>query len=119
MSHPSRSGAGESAPRGPTGEFHFAGAACDACGAVFPKSDLDESQWCAKCRPRMLRRLRIGRHAIAALVLLPFAIWVVRVEKLDFLPPLAWLLPLAAAYYLGLRIGGEVVKGYHRWRRDG
>jgi len=55
---------------------------------------------------------------VAILVVLPFAIWVIRLEKLDFLPQVAWLLPLSAAYYLGFRIGKEVVKGYTRWNRS-
>ena len=34
------------------------------------------------------------------------------------LSPGAWLLPLAAAYYLGLRIGREVVRGVLRAREE-
>jgi len=59
----------------------------------------------------------IYRHLIAALVTLPFAIWILRLDRGEFLPQVAWLLPLGAAYYLGFRIGGEVVKGYTNWRR--
>jgi len=58
----------------------------------------------------------IFRHLIAALITVPFAIWILRLDTGNFLPRAAWLLPLAAAYYLGFRIGGEVVKGYVRWR---
>lgn len=98
-------------------DLHFAGAECDACGGVFPKDALDEDRWCDACRPGMQARIRRWRHVIALLIVIPFAIWIVRLERLDYLPPLAWLLPLAAAYYLGFRIGREVVKGYVRWRR--
>jgi len=101
----------------PPEPVHFQGAPCDACGRVFPREALDDDRWCDACRPRMERRLRVGRHAIALLVTLPFAVWIWRLEKLDTLPAAAWLLPLAAAYYLGFRIGREVVKGYVRWRR--
>lgn len=33
------------------------------------------------------------------------------------LPLYAWLLPLVAAYYLGLKIGRELAGAYLRWRR--
>lgn len=98
-------------------EIHFQGVACDPCGQVFPKGELDENHWCGECRPRMQRRMRLGRHLVAAVIVLPFAIWIWQLEKFDFLAPAAWLLPLVAAYYLGWRIGREVVKGYTRWRR--
>lgn len=97
--------------------LHFQSAECDACGRPFPKNALDEDRWCDECRPRMQRRLQIGRHVIATLVVLPFALWILTLERADYLPAAAWLLPLAAAYYLGYRIGREVVKGYTRWRR--
>ena len=104
-----------------TEEWHFQGAMCDACGHVFPKDRLDEDRWCDECRPRMEKRMRRWRHVIAALITLPFAVWVVvwmgRFPQFDYLPGFAWLLPLSAAYYLGFRIGREVVKGYGRWRR--
>ena len=104
-------------PAGTPEGLHFQGAACDACGELFPKGALDEDRWCADCRPRMQRRMQMGRHIVATLITLPFAIWVIQLERAEFLPAYAWLLPLAAAYYLGFRIGREVVKGYTRWRR--
>lgn len=99
--------------------LRFSGVTCDACGKVFPEESLDEDGHCPECRPRMRRRMRIVPHVIAALVVVPFAVWVWRLEKGDFLPSYAWLIPLAAAYYLGLRIGREAVKGFARWRRQG
>ena len=112
-----------SARRAEGGEMRFEGTVCDACGGVFPKREVDEDRWCGECRPRMRLRLRRWRHVVAALITLPFAVWVVvwlqRSPQLDYLPAYAWLLPLAAAYYLGFRIGREVVKGYGRWRRGG
>ena len=103
-------------PRGE--ELHFQGSTCDRCGGLFPTAELDADHWCGDCQPRMRRRLVVWRHVIAAIVVLPFAIWVIRLERLDFLPQVAWLLPLSAAYYLGFRIGREVVKGYTRWHRS-
>ncbi|WP_419163276.1 hypothetical protein [Candidatus Palauibacter sp.] len=109
------------APGARVEELHFQGALCDACAQVFPKSQLDEDRWCGNCRPRMQRRMRRWRHVIAACITLPFAVWVViwlrRFPEVDYLPAFAWALPLTAAYYLGFRIGREVVKGYGRWRR--
>lgn len=61
--------------------------------------------------------MRTGPHIIAALIVVPFAVWVWGLERSDYLPPYAWLIPLAAAYYLGFRIGREAIKGYLRWRR--
>ena len=98
-------------------DLHFKGTLCDGCGTLNPKEALDEDGWCAECRPRMQRRMHISPHVIATLLVVPFAIWVWRFDKAEFLPGYAWLIPLAAAYYLGFRIGREAVKGYLRWRR--
>jgi hypothetical protein len=97
--------------------LRFQGATCEGCGEIVPKAGLDEDGWCDRCRPRMRRRMRLGRHAIAILIVIPFAIWILGLDRSEYLPRVAWLLPLAAAYYLGFRIGREVVKGYTRWHR--
>ena len=57
-------------------------------------------------------------HLIAAGITLPFAAWIAMSELRGVLSPVAWLMPLGAAYYLGLRIGREVVKGVRRARGD-
>lgn len=101
-------------------DLHFKGVMCGACGRMFPKGQLDDDDWCEGCGPRMQQRMRTWRHVVAASITLPFAVWVViwlqTSPDLGFLPPYAWGLPLVAAYYLGFRIGREVVKGYTRWR---
>jgi len=94
----------------------FGGVGCEACGEILPENALDEDGWCDACRPRQRRRMSRGRHLIATAVTLPFAIWILRLDKAEFLPRAMWLLPLAAAYYLGFRIGGEVMKGHTRWK---
>ncbi|MGH7539566.1 MAG: hypothetical protein ACRELC_01055 [Gemmatimonadota bacterium] len=99
------------------GELHFVGVPCAACGELHPREALDDQGWCAACGPSMKRRMRIGSHVIAALVVLPFAIWVWRLDRGGFLPLYAWLIPLIAAYYLGLRVGRTVLDGWVRWRR--
>lgn len=53
-------------------------------------------------------------HLIAAAITVPFAIWIALSDIRGVLAPAAWLLPLAGAYYLGLRIGREVVRGVRR-----
>lgn len=106
-------------PPAPSAKLDFTGAVCSGCGGVHPDEALDENRWCPECQKRMQRRIRVGQHVIAALIVLPFAVWVLTLEKFDFLPAYAWLLPLAAAYYLGLRIGREALRGYLRWRRVG
>ncbi len=98
-------------------DLHFQGTDCHGCGEVFPKSELDDHHWCPGCGPRLRRRMTLWRHGIALAITLPFGIWILQLERLEFLPQAAWLLPLGAAYYLGYRIGREVVKGYSRWRR--
>lgn len=102
-------------PAGVSANLDFKGETCHGCGESFPRQALDDNRCCDGCRPRMQRRLRVGRHAIAAGVVVPFGIWILRLDRGQFLPDVAWLLPLAAAYYLGFRIGGELVKGYARW----
>ena len=57
-------------------------------------------------------------HLIAAAITIPFAIWIALSDIRGVLAPAAWLLPLAGAYYLGLRIGREVVRGMRRARDD-
>lgn len=96
---------------------HFAAERCRACREPRPEGALDEHGWCGACRERLEARLRWGTHAVALLVVAPFVIWVLVVEKAAYLPWYAWLLPLAAAYYLGLRIGREALEGWARWRR--
>ena len=63
-------------------------------------------------------RTRWLPHLIAAGITVPFAIWVVLSDIRGVLPWAAWLLPLAAAYYLGLRIGRELVRGIRRAAGD-
>jgi len=42
------------------------------------------------------------------------AAWIAVSDLRGVLSPVAWLMPLGAAYYLGLRLGHEVVKGVRR-----
>lgn len=100
-----------------TRSLQFAGERCRGCGEVRPEENLDEHRWCEACRERLEARIRWGTHAVALLIVVPFAVWVLFLDKSAYLPPYAWLIPLAAAYYLGLRIGREALKGYARWRR--
>lgn len=105
-------------PSGP-GSLHFQSNECPACGGEFPSKALDEDGWCRDCGPAMRRRVMQGRHVIAALITLPFGIWILTLDRGGTLSQAVWVLPLAAAYYLGLRIGKEMVKGYVRWRAAG
>jgi hypothetical protein len=59
-----------------------------------------------------------GQHLIALLVTVPFAIWIAVEGTRGYFPLYAWAIPLAAAYYLGMRIGREVVRGWVRSRRE-
>ncbi len=101
----------------PRFDFH-ADLECRICGKGSKRSGLDRHLWCQACRSEIDQRARRWRHAIAAAITVPFAIWIVLEGTNGTLPPYAWLLPLAAAYYLGMRIGREVVKGVLRARRE-
>ncbi len=93
-------------------------AACRGCGTPTDRSALDSYGWCDACRVQLRKRTNRSAHVVAALVVLPFAVWILIGGRFDYFPFYAWLLPLAAAYYLGLRIGRELAKGYLRWRRS-
>lgn len=90
---------------------------CEACREIRPEEALDERRWCSDCRKDLDRLERWGQHVTALAITIPFGVWIVLEEQFGVLPGYAWLLPLAAAYYLGFRIGRELVKGYVRWRR--
>ena len=92
---------------------------CASCRELYPHSDLDRQLWCPSCREDLGRRVQWGRHAAALLVTLPFAVWILLEGRSGVLPMWAWLLPLGAAYYLGYRIGREVMRGYVRVKRGG
>jgi len=92
-------------------------ARCRACGGSHPENEMDDAGWCASCQTELARKTRWAPHLIAGAIVLPFAVWTVLGGRFDVLPSYAWLLPLAAAYYLGYRIGREVVRGYTRWTR--
>ena len=62
--------------------------------------------------------LRWLPHGIAAVVTVLFATWIAVGDRSGVLPTAAWGLPLAAAYYMGLRIGREVTKGVIRARGE-
>lgn len=111
--------AGESREPTSTWRLRYQGALarCRACGRQRPEQELDEAGWCPACRVELERRTRKAPHLFAAGIVLPFAVWILLGGRFGVLPPYAWLLPLAAAYYLGYRIGRELVKGYARWRR--
>lgn len=90
---------------------------CRACRREAPRRELDERGWCETCRSELARRVSIGQHLVAALVTLPFAIWIAVEGVEGFLPLYAWAIPLAAAYWLGMRIGREVLRGAVAARR--
>jgi hypothetical protein len=90
---------------------------CRECGTSHAREELDLYGWCGACQANMRRKTGRASHLIAIVIVLPFAIWVLLGGRSGYFPLYAWLLPLAAAYYLGLRIGRELTKGYLRWRR--
>lgn len=91
---------------------------CRECGASNSPANLDVYGWCPACQAALRRRTWRAAHVIAVLIVIPFAIWILVGGRSGYFPLYAWLLPLGAAYYLGLRIGRELAKGYLRWRRS-
>lgn len=89
---------------------------CSSCQELYPRSALDRYLWCPPCRTRLERRVRLAQHLVALLVTLPFLVWILLEGTRGFLPRYAWLIPLAAAYYLGMRIGRELARGIMRAR---
>jgi hypothetical protein len=92
-------------------------ATCRSCDEDLPQSTLDDNGWCPQCRSALEKAAARGQHAIAALITVPFAIWIAVEGTRGYFPFYAWAIPLAAAYYLGMRIGREVVRGWVRSRR--
>jgi len=102
----------EVAPREP-GE---APDACAHCGQETPASALDRWNWCKPCRTELDRKVRKGQYAVAALITLPFLVWILVEGTGTVLPTYAWALPLLAAWYLGSRVGRVLVRNYLRSR---
>jgi uncharacterized protein YbaR (Trm112 family) len=91
--------------------------ACKHCAEFYPRSALDRHLWCPPCRTQLERQAKRGQHLIAALITLPFLIWIVVEGTEGVLPSYAWILPLLAAYYLGSRIGRVLIRGFMRAKR--
>jgi hypothetical protein len=90
---------------------------CRRCAELYPRNALDRYLWCPPCRDRLERWASIGQHVIAILVTTPFVVWILAEGTRGVLPGYAWTLPLLAAYYLGMRIGRVLIRGYLRARR--
>jgi hypothetical protein len=93
-----------------------ANAACQHCGAAVAESSLDRWNWCKPCRTELERRTRRGQYLVAALITLPFLLWILAEGTGGVLPTYAWALPLLAAWYLGSRIGRVLIRNYLRSR---
>ena len=92
---------------------------CASCRELYPTSALDQRLWCPPCRDELARKLRWGSHVTALAITVPFAVWVYMVRTTEVLSPWAWVLPRGAAYYLGWRIGKELIKGWVRLKSRG
>ena len=90
--------------------------ACRHCGQEVPGSTLDRWNWCKTCRTELNRKVRKGQYAVAALITLPFLLWILAEGTGSVLPAYAWALPLLASWYLGSRIGRVLVRNYLRSR---
>ena len=93
-----------------------ADAVCVRCGKEVPASTRDRWNWCKPCAAELQRKVRMGQYAVAALITLPFLVWILIDGTGTVLPAYAWALPLLAAWYLGSRIGRVLVRNYLRSR---
>lgn len=91
-------------------------ATCLHCGQDVPGSTLDRWNWCKPCRSDLDRKVRKGQYVVAALITLPFFVWILVEGTGTVLPTYAWALPLLASLYLGSRIGRVLVRNYLRAR---
>lgn len=89
---------------------------CVACRELYPHSALDQQLWCPPCRDALETKMTRVSHLTALLVTVPFGIWVLLEASSEVLSIWAWVMPLGAAYYLGYRIGRELVKGWVQLR---
>ena len=87
---------------------------CQHCGQDVPWSTLDRWNWCKTCRSDLDRKVRRGQYVVAALITLPFLVWIIVEGTGTVLPTYAWALPLLASWYLGSRIGRVLVRNYLR-----
>jgi hypothetical protein len=87
---------------------------CAHCGQEAPGSTLDRWNWCKPCRKELDRKVRKGQYLVAALITLPFLVWILVEGTGTVLPTYAWALPLLAAWYLGSRIGRVLMRNYLR-----
>lgn len=87
---------------------------CARCGQEVPGSTLDRWNWCKPCRTKLDRQVRKGQYVVAALITLPFLVWILVEGTGSVLPTYAWALPLLAAWYLGSRIGRVLFRNYLR-----
>jgi len=91
-------------------------ASCAHCGQEVPGSTLDRWNWCKTCRTELERKVRRGQYLVAALITLPFLVWILAAGTGTVLPTYAWALPLLASWYLGSRIGRVLFRNYLRAR---
>jgi len=89
---------------------------CLHCGQDVPGSTLDRWNWCKPCRSDLDRKVRKGQYVVAALITLPFLVWILVEGTGTVLPTYAWALPLLASWYLGSRIGRVLARNYLRNR---
>jgi hypothetical protein len=91
---------------------------CRRCRQERTADDLDRQLWCEECRRAERRRAgHWGRGlAFAAAVLLSFWIAIVIQPSREFL--LLWALVIVVAFYLGSRLGQELVFGIIRVRNE-
>lgn len=91
-------------------------ASCAHCDREVPGSTLDRWNWCKSCSSELNRKVRRGQYLVAALITLPFLVWILVGGTGTVLPTYAWALPLLAAWYLGSRIGRVLFRNYLRAR---
>ena len=91
--------------------------ACIRCLRAMPVGELDSQFWCGECltRARMRSAFRgwMAGGALAAFLALYIGLWI----RPDYsLIPMAWVLVVGVAFYLGGRVVREFLFGWERVR---
>ena len=93
---------------------------CIRCLREWPIEDLDRLLWCTECLARARRRAIVRGWTAGGVLALVLTLYVGLWIQPDFsLIPTAWVLMLAAAFYLGARVARESLFGWDRIRNRG
>ena len=89
---------------------------CSKCGEQREASELDRMLWCEFCLASARRTAKNAGLAVGTVLAGGLALWIWLVQKPSDLVIGGWIGTVLAAFYLGMRVGREVVFGAVRVR---